>query len=318
MDSHHIRSQGLVHDLGEMGDVDVQLLPPGSPDLRPQLRVAPHKSTFLTRTPSTKLRAAYPFLQVASPRASIHPSSDSGSPIFLSSAAAARPPSDSFTPLFGAPPSDSVTAARCISSPALLPINLDEMEKKIEQHTKEWAQLKQVQQCATSAPAPVSNSDETGGGAERTKDDGSGKRTQHESDEKKERKAKSGKVRRTLRRRAKGKEAEDLPPPSATTKAKKQKKKEQRKSGEKEETKPRREPLLSFSVDSANNRRGGGELPKADDPVEAAAEAEVDRRQIRRKATIGDWERADAISPKSDRKPRYHIISLALLFLGLF
>ncbi len=231
MDSHHILSQGLVHDLGEMGDVDVQLLPPGSPDLRPQLRVAPHKSTFLTRTPSTKLRAAYPFLQVASPRASVHPSSDSGSAFFLSSAAAARPPSDSFTPLFGAPPSDSVTAARCISSPALLPINLEEMEKKIEQHTKEWAQLKQVQQSATSAPgpAPVSNSGETGGGGdERTKDDGSGKRTKHGSDEKKERKAKSGKVRRTLKRRAKGKEAEDLPPPSATTKGgqpKKQQKK---------------------------------------------------------------------------------------------
>jgi hypothetical protein len=214
-----------------------------------------------------------------------------------------------------------VTAARCISSPALLPINLDEMEKKIEQHTKEWAQLKQVQQSTTSAPAPapVSNSDETGGGGgERTKDDGSGKRTKHESDEKKERKAKSGKVRRTLRRRAKGKEAEDVPPPSATTKAKKQQKKEQRKSGKKEaeETKPHRQPLLSFSVDSANNRRGGGELQKADPVVVVGVEteAEADRRQIRRKATIGDWERADAISPKSDRKPRYRILSLDSLF----
>jgi hypothetical protein len=140
--------------------------------------------------------------------------------------------------------------------------------------------------------------------------------------EKKEKKAKSGKVRRTLRRRAKGKEAEDVPSPSATTKAKKQQKKEQRKSGKKEaeETKPHRQPLLSFSVDSANNRRGGGELQKAD-PVVAVGvetEAEADRRQIRRKATIGDWERANAISPKSDRKPRYRILSLDSLFLGLF
>lgn len=114
-----------------------------------------HLSAFhAVRGPTNNPRMAYPFLESA--RRSLQPPTEPQTTELAANAASGDISSSSSTSTRPINLDDYLAQSnRCTSSPAMVPIDLEKMEKKIEQYSKEWAELKRTERKSRCQAATV-------------------------------------------------------------------------------------------------------------------------------------------------------------------